>query len=228
MLSRYTSAQRVSIGGIFVGAVWVYLLLLQPVMFDLLKSEDWVDALLRLAMYLAFAIPGILLVVCSLRLFRQKPTRSSIKNAMGLLVGLSACFIVFGLSNLFTMLGGGQEGGFVFGVVLFISVALVLPLYARLSSWVMVASDVVPLKGEFIGRGCYQLLAVFLWMALSNAFGDPTQKSETNDILLSIETFGPILVAYLSYKLAVKLWVRDTFDQQAALDYPSVVESDER
>lgn len=227
MLSRYTSAQKVSAVGISVGAVWVYLLLLQPVMFDLLKSDDWVDAVLRLAMSLAFATPGILLIVCGLRLFRQKPRRSSIKNAMGLLVGLSACFFAYGISSLFTMLWGEWEGGFAFGVVLFVSVALSLPIYARSSRWVMETADVVPLKGEFIGRGCYQMLAFFLWMALSNAFGDPTNRSEANDILLSLQTFGPILVAYLSYKLAVKLWVHDTFDKQMALDYPSVVDSDE-
>ncbi|MGJ8648738.1 MAG: hypothetical protein ACSHX4_00135 [Opitutaceae bacterium] len=227
MLSRYTSAQKFSVVGIFVGAAWVYLLLLQPVIFDLPKSDDWVDAVLRLAMSLAFATPGILLIVCGLRLFRQKPTRSSIKNAMGLLVSLSACFLVFGISSLFTMAWGEWGNGFSFGIVVFVSVALVLPVYARLSRWVMEASNVVPLKGEFIGRGCYQILAVFLWMTLSNAFGDPSRESEANDILLSIQTFGPILVAYLSYKLAVRLWVRDTFAVPAALDYASVVDSDE-
>lgn len=227
MLSRYTSAQKLSVVGILVGAVWVYLLLLQPVIFDLLKSDDWVDAVLRLAMSLAFATPGILLIVCSLRLFRQKPTRSSIKNAMGLLVGLSACFLVFGLSSLFTMAWGEWGNGFSFGIVVFVLVTLALPVYARLSRWVMEASDVVPLKGEFIGRGCYQMLAFFLWMTLSNAFGGPSRESEANDILLAVQTFGPILVAYLSYKLAVKLWVRDTFDLQATLDYASVVDSDE-
>lgn len=226
MLNRYTSAQKVSIVGLIVGAVWVYLLLLQPVIFELHKSDDWVDAVLRLAMYLAIATPGILLVVCGLRLFRQKPTRSSIKNTMGLLVGLCACFLVYGISSLFTMLWDESRNGFAFGVVLLITVALALPVYARLSSWAMEASDVVVLKGEFVGRGCYQLLAVFLWMALSNAFGE-TGRSEANDTLLAVKTFGPIIVAFVSYKIAVKLWVRDTFDKQMALDYPSVVDSDE-
>ncbi len=117
------------------------------------------------------------------------------------------------------------EGGLDLCIHLFVTVACVLPAYAWCARHLMSASGIVSVKGEFVGCGSFQILAFLLWSILSAVTQNLFDQYETDTLLDFGFMFVPFIIPYILYRLAVKYWVRDTIDEQVALDYPSAHES---
>lgn len=226
MLNRYSVAQKSGAVGSALGLAWVYFLCLQPLAAAIFGAHDWLDGLLGVAIPLILSVPGIMLIVVSVQLMRFEPTRDRIKNLFGVLCGFGTFVCAFLLLPVTYRLVSGLETSGFFGVLsLFASLLIMLPLYAGLSQLVMRRSGIVSVKGEFIGRGCYLIFALLLWQMLMALVPSHAERLETDTVFDLLLPLMPFIVPYALYRLAVKYLVRDTIDEQVALDYPSKAEA---
>lgn len=214
-------SQLVGAASCVLSVVWILLLCIKPGVSGLLRAEDSIDAMLQVAMPLALGLPGVLLFVCSWKLMRHDATRDRIKNVLGILAGFGSLFAAFLLYWVYGLLFEATESGLGLFVCLFLAVACVLPTYAWCARRLMRASGIVSVKGEFVGRGSFQILAFLLWAILSSVTQDLFDRHETDTLLDFGFMFVPFIIPYILYRLAVKYWVRDTFDEQVALDFQS-------
>ena len=90
---------------------------------------------------------------------------------------------------------------------LFFSVLTALPLYAALSRWVMRASGLSPVRGEFIGRGAYQILSILLFLQLMVWVPGVLEHLTTDTVLDLFLIFIPYALPYLCYQMALKYLV---------------------
>ncbi|CAA6692067.1 Unannotated [Lentimonas sp. CC19] len=219
VLNRYSVAQKSGAVGCALGFAWMYLCCVQPLVQGVFRADDWIDLLLECAMPVALGILGLLLIAVSLKLMRSTPTRDGIKNLFGVLCGFGTFLCAFGLlPTLYRLVSGRVDFG-LFGIFsLVVSLLIMLPLYAGLSKFVMKRSGIVSVPGEFVGSGCYLIFALLLWQVLQALLMDHREVLETGTLLDMLIMLVPFVVPYIAYRLAVKYLVRDTIDQQVALD----------
>lgn len=221
MSKPYVAAKRVGVVFCVASILWLYFLCLQPA-FELLFGERRV---LEVLMFIVLGIPGGLLGYLSWKLVRGEVTRISIKNALGMFAGMAIFFAAFSVSIVWSRLGLPEMRGMGVVLALFVSIALGLPTYAYLTRALMRASDLIAVKGEFVGRGSYLILAWLLWFILSPIFMELAPRFETGSVI----DFGffllPILIPYALYRIAVRFLVYDTIEQEVALNYPNWKES---
>jgi hypothetical protein len=221
MRKSFSVAQKTGALTCVLSVLWICFIGIQAAWDQLGRAQDWLDGLVRMALPLLVSIPAILLFVLSCQLMRREATRDRIKNALGLLFGMGAFFFAFLLMlqiEVFSV-GHGSPVGLV--AALFVSVLVVLPTNAGVARYVMRASGIVPVKGEFVGQGSYMLLAFLLWAILSPVGIALSEDYQTDSLLDFGFAFLPFIIPYILYRLAVKYLVRDTIEEQVALDYPS-------
>jgi hypothetical protein len=226
MRTSYTVAQKAGAITCAMSVVWIYFLGIQHAFEQLSRGQDWVDGLMRLALPLALVIPGVFLCVLSCQLMRREATRDRIKNTLGLAFGMGAFVFAFFVLWLLNARSEGSSSSIFLVGSLFVSVLVVLPLNAGVCRYVMRASGVVPVRGEFVGKGSYMLLAFLLWWILSPIGIELYDAYQMNNLLDVLFGFLPILIPYILYRLAVKYLVRDTIAEQVALDFPSMQTQD--
>ncbi len=224
MRTSFSVAQKTGALACAFSVIWIYFCSIQLAFDGLGRAQDWVDVLLRMAMPLALSIPGGILFVLSWHLMRREARRDRIKNALGLQFGMGAIFLAGLCLPRIEALVGRDSGGISFGITLFVSVLIILPTNAGVSRYVMRASGIVPVKGEFVGQGSYMLLAFLLWAILSPVGIALSDTYQTDSVLDFGFAFLPFIIPYVLYRLAVKYLVRDTIAEQVALDYPSMHE----
>jgi hypothetical protein len=222
MRTSYSVAQKTGAIASGISAMWVYIMGIQMAWGQLSQAHDWVDGLLRMTLPVILSSPGVVLFVLSVQLMRREPTRDRIKNTLGVSAGFAALFIAALLMWLIELCSDESEHDVIFGVVLFVSVAVILPTYARVARSVLRASKIVPVEGEFVGQGCYMLLAFLLWAILSPIGITLSDAYQTDSLLDMGFFFVSFIIPYVLYRLAVKYLVRDTIDEQVASDYQSV------
>ena len=152
---------------------------------------------------------------------RREATRDRIKNALGLFFGMAAFFFAFFVVWQIEVFSFGATNPIGLVGALIVSVLVVLPTNAGVARYVMRASGIVPVKGEFVGQGSYMLLAFLLWAILSPVGIALSEDYQTDSLLDFGFAFFPFIIPYLLYRLSVKYLVRDTFAEQVALDTPS-------
>lgn len=226
MLNRYSVAQMSGAVGCALGGAWICFLCLPLLLEALVEAHDWVDGLLGVVMPVFLAGLGVIFIVLGLPLMRSEPTRVQIKNLFGMLCGAGTFFCAALLIWPLGVLGYESKEGLEFSFALFAALLTMLPLYTGLSKFVMRRSGIVAVKGEFVGRGCYQIFAFLLWSILDALMPSDIDRWEANGVLYFAMAFGPIIVAYLVYRLVVKHWVRETFDEEVALDHPSKADTE--
>ena len=225
MLNRYSVAQKSGAVGCVLGAAWVFFLGVLPIVRALLKAGDWLDGVLTIIMPFFLSGVGIIFIVLGLQLMRYEPTRVRIKNLFGMLCGVGTFFCAVLFIWPLEVLGYESREGLEFFFALFAALLIMLPLYAKLSKFVMSRSGIAAVKGAFVGRGCYQIFAFLLWSILEALMPSDIDRWEANGWLYFAMVFGPIIVTYLVYRLAVKYWVRETIYEEVALDHPSKAEA---
>jgi len=221
MLTAFTVAQKTGAFTCVASLVWLYFLGIQQAFEQIGRATDWVDGFLRMSLPVALSVPAIFLLVLSWQLMSREATRDRIKNVLGLFFGMGTFFVAFVVVLQVGIWIGRAENPIDLVLALFVSVLAVLPSYTGVARYVMRASGIVPVKGEFVGKGSYMILAFLLWSILS-PMGIELSEDYQADTLLDLGfIFGPIIISYTLYRIAVKYWVRDTFDEQVALDHPS-------
>jgi hypothetical protein len=229
MLNQYSVAQKSGAVGCAIGFAWLYLLCLQPLVEAILAASDWLDGAFKVCFPIALGLPGIMLMVVSVQLMTKLATRDRIKNVFGVLCGFGTfvcAFLVLPLSWRFVT--DRHPAGALLAFSLFISLLLMLLLYVRLSKFVMKRSGIVCVPGEFIGRGCYQMFALILCSILNSVTMEYRDVLMPDTLFDFVWGFGPFIIPYILYRIAVKYWVRDTIEQQVAFDFPSKAELETR
>lgn len=192
---------------ILLGAVWTYFTIVGPVVRAFVEPGFWPFLLLLLLP--PISVPGPLAIYNGYKLI-QHVSKQSIRRAVGF-GSFFAC--LFSVSAIAEWL---PEDVYEQGIGLFFlgTTILAILLYVWLSKILMARAGLLPEKGEFVGKGILTILTIELWVALSSLvdFYAPTKEGyqhikESPWELLG--TFGSILFAWICYKLAVKLILRD-------------------
>ena len=204
---------------------WVSFLGVLPIVRALLKAGDWLDGVLTIIMPFFLGGVGIIFIVLGVQLMRYEPTRVRIKNLFGMLCGVGTFFCAALFIWPLEVLGDESREGLEFSFALFTALLIMLPLYAKLSKFVMSRSGIVSVKGEFVGRGCYQIFAFLLWSILSPLMSFYFEELEVESMFYLVPILAPLLIPYVLYRLAVKYWVRETIYEEVALDHPSKAEA---
>lgn len=225
MRTSYSVAQKTGALTCGISVLWIFFIGIQGAWNQLGQATDWVDGLLRMVLPVLLSGPGVVLSVLSWQLMRRDVTRERIKLTLGVLSGFAALFIAGFFIWQIEVWGDVPENDVGFGLALFVSVLIILPTYAGVARYVMRASGIVPVKGEFIGQGSYMLLAFLLWAILSPLGRALHEDYQTDRIWDFGFTFIPLLIPYILYRLAVKYLVRDTIAEQVALDNSSAQRS---
>ena len=217
-MQRGSSVAKISgMVGCVLGLTWIAFFFVNPVISGIRNSADFLVYCLPLVL----GLPGILLVVCSIKLIREQPTRSLIKNVFGLMAGFGTLFGAFLYSLVFDEVLGADSAEWSIFFALFVSLIVMLWVYVKLACHVMGASGVVPVRGEFVGRGSFQILAFLMWLMLNPFLRDIGDSVDYSTYVAPLVLLLSIFIPYVFYRMAVKYWVRDTIDEQVALDYPS-------
>ena len=226
MLNRYSVAQKSGAVGCVLGSAWLFFLGVLPLVQVVPKANDWLDLLFRLVLPLILGGFGVLLIVLSVRLMRNPPTREGIKNLFGVLCGFLTFLSAFGLlPQAILFICEDCMPGRYMAVLIFLSMLVLLPIYAGLSSLVLQRSGITPVKGEFVGRGSYLVFALLLWVMLQGVLPSHFERIETGTPLDLLVVMLPVVIPYVLYRLAVKYLVRETIEQEVALDHPSKAEA---
>jgi hypothetical protein len=101
---------------------------------------------------------------------------------------------------------------------LFLLTLIAIPLYAGLSRLLMNKAGLIPSRGEFIGKGIVLLVSVMIWLVIPGVVREFAPDGEVygrpiKNPWLRIESFGSILIAWLSYKIAMRIIERDCDEQ---------------
>jgi len=225
MLNQYSVAQKSGAGSCALGGAWILFLCVPSLIRALWGATDWLDALLSLLLPLIFCVPAVIFIVLGLQLMRYEPTRVRIKNLFGMLCGVGTFFCAALFIWPLEVLGYESREGLEFFFALFAALLIMLPLYAKLSKFVMSRSGIVSVKGEFVGRGCYQISAFLLCSILSPLMSFYFEELEVESMFNLVPILAPLLITYVLYRLAVKYWVRETIYEEVALDHPSKPEA---
>lgn len=200
------------------GAYWTYESLLHPLFFKIFQSSHWTELLTRLLAALSFGVIGLMLFISGILLIIGKLTRDLIKNSLSLLSAIVAIVLMLlGLvqsdyrsspdpSSTYPMLFSPGPG--------------VLPIHVMTGKLLLRSSGIVPVKGEFLGRGWFQALAFALWMWLSSVHRVIEEGGYLGYFPLIFSFLLTIVIPYYSYKIAVKHLVRDTLREEVELDSP--------
>ena len=228
MLKQYSVAQKSGSIVAVLSIAWIFFLSVEPAFRGLARMSDWMDGVFGVSLFVLVGVPGLLLLIASIRLMRDEPTRHLVKNVFGGLAALTALFGAFALAVYFSALVGEASLGFYFFWALFCTILCVLPIYVGVSKYVMRCSGIAPIAGEFLGRGTFQILAFLLWLILWGMVQNLgiLERQLPDDVAAQyyglIRFLAPILVPYFLYTLALKYLVRDTDALQVELDVPSV------
>jgi len=219
MSESHTTAKRVGLLLVVTGIIWLFMFCLRP-LGEWLFDHGQSGSALKVVLPLCAGAPGGVLCYLGWQLARGEVTRISIKNALGMLTGMAICMASFGISLALNRLALPEwtSGGLI--AALFLSTIVGLPTYAYLAKRLMHTSEVVVVKGEFVGRGSYQMLAWMLFFVLSPILMEFSLQFETDSIVDFGFILAPFLIPYALYRLAAKYLVRDTVEAELALDYP--------
>ncbi len=154
------------------------------------------------------AIPGAFLAYYGWRLTRAKTTQS-IKRAVAASAFFAVLYFAVSLSPILQSVAPVLDKA-AFDLSLLAGTVLAVPAYAFLSRNLMKREDLTPVRGNLIGRGIIAVTAVeivMLGMRLFDIFA-PVEEGHTylkEDPWMSVGFFGPILIAWVFYKVAVAI-----------------------
>jgi hypothetical protein len=220
MSETHIIAKRVGIMLCTASVLWLGAFCFWPLAEWLMNENRKTASIVGGALFVVIGLPGGLLAYLSWMLVRGEVTRPSIKNALGMFAGMAIFVAAFGVSYLYVRLGFPEMSGLGAIAALFASIVIGLPLNAYFTKRLMLASGLVAVPGEFVGRGSYLMLAYLLFFILSPVFLEIAPRFETDSLLDLGFIFMPILIPFVLYRLAVKFLVRDTIEAEVALNHP--------
>lgn len=219
LLPMSTRTRGRILGGatVAIGASWLVPALLPQFSLFLDSGRSFALKASILPSLLIILVPGALLIGLGIQLFREA-TVPRVRWVLGVLMTLVALIAVSqmnrALESAFPSLEANRASN---GACMFAVTVAAIAAYGPLVRWTL-AFLKIPLSLPFhvVGRGMLFLLAVELWLFLSELY-DPSRLPDS-EWPLSVVAFGPILAAIAFYQVSLLLLARSR--KRSAMCHP--------
>lgn len=218
-MSRSRVSTTIGIASLLAGAAWCYLTLYLFLAMSLDNDASGIAIFFSLMFSFTFvlmAIPGVIIILNGFRL-TQEVNKQNIKQCVKYL----SFFTLFFFSSWILAFFSEEQQEAYSGVSLCVAILLSIPTYIYFSKALIKYEGLVPVKGEFIGKRLFLVLAWLLGLYLMSANAESTANemghNQITDAYWELaKFFGAILVPIAFYKIATKIFVRENADLDAA------------
>jgi hypothetical protein len=182
----------------------------------MLIGAGWV-LLMLIALSIFAAIPGGLAAYFGFHLIKEK-NKSNIKGSVGALAVLGALFLnMFFVIEILKHIGLDVKHFYM--CHWFLATIVAIAVYIPVSRFMMIREGLIPKpKGEFVGKGIIQIVAVQIWFAgieIANSYAPTDFKAELGNrfVSLFLIVFAPLIVANFFYMISIKFIKEDKTEQ---------------
>jgi hypothetical protein len=197
-MKKFSFTTAAGILALILGCLWVFAFLFQPLL-RLFTGNIKLSFFYYLFLMLVLSVPGIMAAYNGFKLIRQK-NKKYIKGSAGALC-------IFGVF-LASAITGSVFGIFIESKMMFfllLAAVIILPTYILLSKFLMKREGLTPIKGEFIGRGVMQIIALLIWISGSTVIDSFKLMDQGNVVLALVSGLAPLIIAVVFYDIATKI-----------------------